>query len=141
MYLQRLKQYSAWSPLAIRVLAGIIFIMTGYMKLSNIAGTTAQFIKWGIPLAGVAVWIVGIVELLGGIALIIGIGTRCAALLLGIVMLVASIVMISLNGLPGAMTPLFGFAAMFSVLFTGAGALSVEKRFCKNKDAATKATK
>ncbi len=133
MYLQRLKQYSEWSPLAIRVLAGIIFIMTGYMKLSNIAGTTAQFIKWGIPLAGIAVWIVGIVEFFGGIALILGIGTRCAALLLGIVMLVASIVMIGLNGLPGAMTPLFGFAAMFSLLFTGAGALALDKRFCKKE--------
>lgn len=80
-------QYQAFLP--VRIGLGILFLYTGYGKLMDIAGTTGTFTQIGIPAAGFFVWVVMLVELLGGIALIVGYWTRWAALLLSIVLLVA----------------------------------------------------
>jgi len=108
-----------------------VFIMHGGMKLFSfgIGGTTAFMHQLGIPLPAVAAVVVTAVELLGGVALILGLFTRWAGLLLTIDMLVA-ILKVRLhggffapNGFEFEMT-LMGAALTFALL--GAGAVSLD---------------
>jgi putative oxidoreductase len=76
MAYEKLAQYG---PLPIRVLAGIAFIIHGLPKLSNIAGTEHFFANMvGLPAA--LALPVGLLEVIGGIALVVGILTRIAPL-------------------------------------------------------------
>jgi len=73
----------------LRWIVGVVFLVHGGQKLFvfHFAGTAAFFAKAGIPLPGVSAVVVTLVEFLGGAALILGIGTRVAAVLLAINML------------------------------------------------------
>lgn len=81
------------TPLVVigRVLLALMFIMAGYGKLSNISGTAGYIASGGLPMASVLAVVVGLLELLGGIAIAIGWQTRWAALALGLFTLVASL--------------------------------------------------
>ncbi|MEQ8481005.1 MAG: DoxX family protein [Hoeflea sp.] len=59
-----------------RVLMSIIFISAGYGKLGGVEGTVGYMASMGIPLPSVTVWLVIALELLGGIALLLGFFTR-----------------------------------------------------------------
>ena len=69
-----------------RLLLSSLFIWAGYTKLFVFgpAGTAAFFTKAGVPIPEVAAWIAIIVELVGGILLLIGWQTRWVALVLAI---------------------------------------------------------
>jgi uncharacterized membrane protein YphA (DoxX/SURF4 family) len=84
----------------------------------------------GVPLPFFMAWVVGLVELLGSLALILGLWVRLAAILLGVEMLVAFLLTLS-GGAPGYLAPFFALGAMITLLFTGAGALSLGKRLVK----------
>lgn len=75
--------------LLIRIAVGVIFISHGWDKLMNIEGTAGFFVSLGIPMAEVFAWVVALVELLGGLALVLGLGVQLVGLLLAGVMLVA----------------------------------------------------
>jgi uncharacterized membrane protein YphA (DoxX/SURF4 family) len=74
-----------WGLTLLRVVAGVLFLLHGVMKLTNIAGTMGFFESLG--LWGWLAWVVAIVETLGGIALIVGFWTRWASCLLALIML------------------------------------------------------
>jgi putative oxidoreductase len=63
-----------------RALMSAIFIWSGYGKLVAAAGTTAYFASLGVTLPGAAWLVAVVVELGGGLALLLGIYTRPAAL-------------------------------------------------------------
>jgi putative oxidoreductase len=65
-------------PLPIRILAGILFIAHGLPKFEDIGRTQCFFGSVGIPLE-LAVPI-GLLEVIGGIFLLVGIVTRISAL-------------------------------------------------------------
>jgi putative oxidoreductase len=67
-----------------RVLLSIIFVMSGFGKLTDISGTAAYLAMYHLPAAGVAAVIAGLIELLGGLAILIGFQTRIAAWVLAI---------------------------------------------------------
>jgi putative oxidoreductase len=69
---------SLTDPLA-RILISSVFLITGIMKLQHIAGTTQLLASKGIPMAGVAIYIVILIELGGGISIILGMKTRLVA--------------------------------------------------------------
>jgi uncharacterized membrane protein YphA (DoxX/SURF4 family) len=73
--------------LLIRVGAGSVFFMHGIGKLGSMAMITGFFIHLGLP--GWTAPAIAFLETVGGLALVFGIFTRVAALLLGIEMLVA----------------------------------------------------
>lgn len=62
-----------------RVLLSIIFIMSGFSKLGAVEGTAGYMASLGIPAPGLVVWLVIALEILGGIAILIGFFTRYAA--------------------------------------------------------------
>ena len=70
----------------LRVVLGASFLTHGIMKFSaGIAGTVGWFDSIGIP--GFLAYVVALIELVGGIAMILGIGTRIVAALFALVML------------------------------------------------------
>jgi putative oxidoreductase len=81
------------TPLVVvgRVLLALMFIMAGFSKLGNISGTAGYIASGGLPLASVLAVVVGLLELLGGIAIAIGFQARWAALALGLFTIAASL--------------------------------------------------
>ncbi len=76
--------------LAGRVLLGSLFLPAGIGKLTGFAGTVGYIASVGLPLPAVGAVLALVVEIVGGIALIAGFGTRIAALVLAAFTLVAS---------------------------------------------------
>ena len=68
---------------ALRVIAGLIFVAYGWQKVSQntVAGVTGYFTQLGVPLPELFGPFISYLELLGGMALILGVLTRPIALL------------------------------------------------------------
>jgi putative oxidoreductase len=118
----------------IRVIIGIVFLVHGSQKLFvfGIHGITAFFTQAGIPLATIAGPVVTFVELLGGIALILGLFTRIAAILLAIDMCGAILFVHGKNGffLPmGFEYALTLLTANIALAIGGPGEYAIESRF------------
>jgi putative oxidoreductase len=73
-----------------RALLSILFILSGFAKLTAISGTAGWFGSIGLPLPTVTAVVVGLVELLGGLAILVGFKTRIAAILLAVFTLAAT---------------------------------------------------
>jgi putative oxidoreductase len=68
-----------------RLLLSSLFIWAGYHKLMNPGGTAQIFAeRYHIPLPDVAVWIAVVIELIGGLMILVGFQTRWVALVLAI---------------------------------------------------------
>jgi putative oxidoreductase len=73
---------AAANPLVLllaRVYLAALFVVAGYNKITNIAGTTGYLGKLGVPAPGTLVWIVIAIELLGGLLIVVGWKTRWVA--------------------------------------------------------------
>lgn len=75
-----------WSgPLLVRTAIGLVFLATGWGKLHNLDAVTGFFESLGIPGARFNAVFVSSIEFVGGILLILGLGTRIvSALLIGV---------------------------------------------------------
>ena len=73
----------------LRVVLGVTLFLHGWQKVTEwtVAGTQASFAGMGIPMAELAAPVAAVVELVGGILLVLGLGTRVAAALAALVML------------------------------------------------------
>ena len=80
-----------WGVLPLRLVLGLVFVAHGAQKLFGfgLAGTAGFLGSLGVPLPTVAAAGLITVELLGGVALILGAWTRTVAALLAADMLVA----------------------------------------------------
>ncbi len=76
-------------PLLTRVVIGHAFIVAGLGKLRNFDATIGFFASIGIPMPELNAGFIATLELVGGAALIIGLGTRVFAALLASSMIVA----------------------------------------------------
>ncbi len=115
--------------LVLRIGVGLIFILSGWMKVSDLAVTVGQFGQMGF--APFWAYLVSFVELFGGIAVLLGVYTRVAAGLLHVIMLVA--VYVLRDNMQMAMTP---FTLLFSTLalkLAGGGKYSLMKGCCGSK--------
>ncbi|MEJ1177555.1 DoxX family protein [Pseudarthrobacter sp. NPDC055928] len=117
----------------LRVIIGFIFAAHGWQKFNEwtIAGTQASFAKMGVPAAEIAAPAVAVLELGGGIALILGVLTRVVALLLALDMLGALFLVHASAGVfaatGGYELVLLLAAAALAVALTGAGRISVDR--------------
>jgi putative oxidoreductase len=80
------------NPLALlsRLLLAALFLPAGIGKITGFAGTAGYIASVGLPMPTVAAAVAIAVEVLGGLALIVGFGTRWAALALALFTLGAS---------------------------------------------------
>jgi uncharacterized membrane protein YphA (DoxX/SURF4 family) len=107
----------------IRLVAGVIFIYHGISKLSDMPSTVGFFASLG--LGAFFAWLVALVELLGGVSLILGLWSRFFGALLAIVMVVALLkVKIHMGFLPAEIDFML-LATSVAVLFSGCGRYSV----------------
>ena len=76
--------------LAARLLLALLFLPAGIAKLTGFEGTVGYISSAGLPLPEVGAALALTVEIVGGLALIAGFGTRVAALVLAVFTLAAS---------------------------------------------------
>ena len=114
---------------AIRVVTGVLFITFSGGKFVDHMHELADFEHYGVPLANIAVYVVGVVELLGGILLVVGLFTRLAALILAADMVGAIATAGRVDGgsfhLGVAPTLL---VAMLFLLWAGSGAFALDAK-------------
>ncbi|TIP35780.1 MAG: DoxX family protein, partial [Mesorhizobium sp.] len=67
-----------------RILLSVIFLLSGFGKLTAISGTAGYFGALGLPVPTVTAVLVGLIELLGGLAILVGLQTRIVAWVLAI---------------------------------------------------------
>ena len=113
-----------------RILLALIFVLSGFGKLSDPAGTAGYMAAMGVPT--LLLWPTIALELLGGIAIIIGFQTRWVAIALAGFSVISAVIFHSnfadqmqmINFLKN-----LGLAGGFLLLAsTGATALSIDSR-------------
>lgn len=75
-----------------RLALGVIFVTSGYGKLTNIAGFEASLAKGSVPMPSVLAWVGAIVEFVGGLMIVLGVKIRYAALLMIVFVIVATLI-------------------------------------------------
>lgn len=92
LMLKNLARYEHLAPVLLRLGVGLTFVFAGYGKATgNMDGLAQAFTGWGIPMPTVMAPFIAYLELLGGIALLLGLGTRLIGLLFTAEMFVAII--------------------------------------------------
>lgn len=77
-------------PLLARILIGALFVTAGIRKVMFIAGTAGYLVKLGFPAAEAMAWLAVVIEIGGGLLLIVGWQTRMVAWLLGLFVIIAT---------------------------------------------------
>ncbi len=129
-----LEKVSSFAPLPIRVMAGIAFIIHGMPKFENIQDTQGFFGSVGLP-PDLALPI-ALLEVIGGIALILGIFTRITSILFVIEMSLAILIVKADNGFTGQMgyeVDLLLMSIAISLLLSGPGRISIERDILKRE--------
>ncbi len=78
--------------LVARVLIGVVFLTSGFGKLTGLEAFTASLARQGVPFTTIMAPVGAAVELFGGVALVLGVGTRYAALLMVLFVIVATLI-------------------------------------------------
>jgi putative oxidoreductase len=126
----------------LRIVLGIAMLVHGWGKLNGGVDNVAGFFggMLGIPAPGLMAWVVTIVELVGGILLVVGFLTQIAGILIALDMLGAILFAYLLRGAPfienGAVSwekeAVFAAAALCIVL-AGPGAWSIDDVVAENR--------
>ena len=120
-----------------RVLLALIFITSGFGKITGFEGAVGYIASKGLPLASVVAALTILVELGGGLAVLFGFLTRWAALALAVFSLLAGFIFHAYWGVPAdqVMGQQINFwknvsiAGGFLVLAAfGAGAISIDAK-------------
>jgi putative oxidoreductase len=142
------RSFDRYWPVPLRIILGIAFMVHGAPKLFSAQGHQqfqGMLGQLGVPLPQLMSWVVGLVEFVGGIALVLGLLTWIAAALLTIEMLVAALLVHApagfafvqikgmtdqgpVFGMPGYETNLVYIAGLLALFIGGPGPLSVDER-------------
>ena len=83
--------FSDWALLLLRLVYGWVFLAHGWPKLKNLKITAQNFEMMGFKPGSFWGPIVAVAETLGGLAVVLGLGTQYAGLVLAFDMLVAAL--------------------------------------------------
>jgi putative oxidoreductase len=133
--------YHDWGLLILRIGLAIVFIAHGWPKINpnspmkGITGMTGFLTQMGVPMPALFAWVVALLETIGSVLLILGLGTRIIALgavinMAMAIYLVRMRMMKSSFAGGNAIGWEFEFVLLvgaLALLFTGAGALSLDK--------------
>jgi putative oxidoreductase len=109
----------------IRLALGLLFFTHGLMKVQALSQVAAMFVHFGFfPWVG---FFIAWLEVIGGLALILGIATRFFAFLFGVEMLVATLLIGFAHGIS---IELVLSLVSFGLMFLGSGRYSVYKMEC-----------
>lgn len=120
-----------------RLLLALLFLPAGISKIGGFAGTVGYIASKGLPMPEVGAVVAILVEVVGGLALIAGFGTRIAAVVLAVFTLVATFIFHNYWGVPAeqAFVQQLMFFKNIAVVggllilaASGPGALSVDAR-------------
>ena len=126
------SSFSAPVALLGRAMLASLFIPAGFSKLTAIGGTAGYFASLGLPMPTVTAVVIGLVELLGGLAVLVGFKTRIAALLLAVFTIAASFVAHT-NFAGGMQLLMFQknvsiAGGLLLLVALGAGSLSIDRK-------------
>ena len=129
----------------LRIVIGGLFIWHGIDKFNvGISMIEEMFTMWGVPAPGLTAPLTAVVEIVAGIMLVVGLGTRVAAMALSVVMIGALIYVkqdlgiissqpmpgaeldLALLAGPGAELDLALLAGLVAVIVLGPGRLSLD---------------
>ncbi len=71
----RLRRITA----VVRIVAGVVFVLFGVVKFVEPEYELAEFVRFGLPNSVAIVYLVGLLEIIGGLMLVLGLLTRLAA--------------------------------------------------------------
>jgi putative oxidoreductase len=135
--LRLIDRLSAVAPLLIRLTVGLVFATTGWGKLHSLPDVTAFFQTLNIPFPALNAAVVAGTEFFGGLLVLVGFGTRLAALPMAFTMVVA--ILTARWGEVDGLATLAGFVetsylVMFLVLvIIGPGAISVDQALARGR--------
>lgn len=127
------------NPLALvsRLLLAALFLPAGLSKIGGFEGTAGYIASVGLPMPAVGAAVAIAVEVLGAVALILGLGTRWAALALAVFTLVASFFFHNFWAMPAEqqmmqqlmfMKNIGVVGGLLALVAFGAGAFSLDAR-------------
>jgi putative oxidoreductase len=125
-----------FSALAGRVLLALIFVLSGFNKISGFAGTAAYMASKGLPMAEILLVPTILIELGGGLMLIFGYRARLAAAVLVLFLIPVTLVFHNFWAAPAAeaqmqminfMKNLAIMGGMLCVAAFGAGRYSLDR--------------
>ena len=125
-----------------RILMSAIFIISGFAKLTDPAGAAGYMSAAGVPSPDVLVYVAGIAELAGGLALLFGFLTRIAAIGLIVFLVLVNLSMHAFWAMPepDAKTNMVQFVknlavmgGLFMVVAMGPGRYSIDAAMRRRK--------
>lgn len=125
---------ASWAPIPLRLVMGVILVVSGYGKLMAMAGTAAYFTKQGFPIPVVTAWFIALLEFFGGLALVLGLFVRYLGILYTIEFIVAA-VWVKFPGVGYLPTrlDLMLIAAAAALYFLGAGPCSIDSAWLEKE--------
>jgi putative oxidoreductase len=124
-------------PLIGRILMSAVFLISGFFKVAGYSQVVGYAAAKGLPLAGVAIACAAAVELLGGIAILIGFKTRIVPWVLFLYLVPATVIFHNFWALQGMeqqdnmihfMKNLAIMGGLLILAANGPGAYSVDER-------------
>jgi putative oxidoreductase len=123
-----------WAAIPLRLILGIILLVAGYFKLTQMTNTIAFFTKYGFPVPVATAWFIASLEFLGGAALIVGLFVRYLGILYTIEFIVASLwVQLPTQGYAQTRLLFMFIAAGLALYFLGAGPWSIDSTWIEKK--------
>lgn len=116
------------AALCVRIAAGTIFLIAGIGKFAMHAKEAKDFARWNVPSPSAMVYVVGVIEVLGGLALLFGFLTRPAAVVLGMNMLGALLSAGRVDGAPHTIIAPILIVGMLFLIWAGPGRAALDTR-------------
>ncbi|MEX2529673.1 MAG: DoxX family protein [Gemmatimonadota bacterium] len=126
----------------LRAVMGVILLTHGWPKLMNGAAGTAEFFGMlGVPLPMITAWLITLLEVFGGLALIVGLAVPLVSLLF-IVHMAAGIFLVHMSegwfvvgpGTGGAEFNVLLIAGFFALILAGSGKPALDALFARKSE-------